>query len=46
MKFRWETLVAAILVAASIAWIGRYQISAVGYAVPGFDKKVVYRLDR
>jgi hypothetical protein len=39
-------LVAAVLVAASILFIGRYQISSVGYAVPGYNKEVVYRLDR
>ncbi len=46
MKFTWETLVAAILVAASILFIGRYQISAIGYLSPIGGAQVVYRLDR
>lgn len=46
MKVAWETLVAAVLVAGSISFVGRYQISAIGYAVPGFDTKAVFRLDR
>ena len=46
MKVAWETLAAAILVAASILFIGRYQISTVGYQAPGPNMQTVYRLDR
>lgn len=41
MKLRWEILAGAALVAASILWIGRWQVSG----VPG-DAIVAYRLDR
>jgi len=43
MKIAWETLAAAILIAAGILFIGRYQISAI--SEPGFGQ-LVYRLDR
>ncbi|MDE2267133.1 MAG: hypothetical protein KGL29_14620, partial [Alphaproteobacteria bacterium] len=46
MKLAWETLIVAVLVAASILFIGRYQISSIGYAVSGYSKQEVYRLDR
>jgi len=48
MKIAWETLAAAVLVAASILFIGRYQISAIGYGEThnASDVEVVYRLDR
>lgn len=42
----WETLAAAILVAASILFIGRYQISAIGAGWRGGTMQEVYRLDR
>ena len=46
MKIAWETLAAAILIAASILFIGRYQISGIGWGGPGSSAQVVYRLDR
>lgn len=46
MKIAWEILAAAILLAASILFIGRYQISATGSGPGGHDLDVVYRLDR
>jgi hypothetical protein len=46
MKIAWETLAAAVLVVVCILFIGRYQISAIGYAVPGYSEQRVYRLDR
>jgi hypothetical protein len=41
MKLRWEILIGAALIAASIAWVGRWQISG----IPG-ERIVAYRLDR
>ena len=46
MKVAWETLAAAVLVAASILFIGRYQISAVASDGPYNRIQAVYRLDR
>ena len=47
MKIAWETLAAAILIAASILFIGRYQISGIGYGWSGTGStQLVYRLDR
>jgi len=48
MTVRWEVLLGAIIIAASILFIGRYTISAVGYGA-GSDNantESVYRLDR
>jgi hypothetical protein len=46
MKIAWETLVAAILISASILFIGRYQISAFASDGPYYRIQAVYRLDR
>lgn len=46
MKIAWETLAAAVLIAASILIIGRYQISAIGYGYQNGGAQLVYRLDR
>jgi|HubBroStandDraft_3_1064219.scaffolds.fasta_scaffold81840_2 hypothetical protein len=51
MKIAWETLLAGLLVAASILFIGRYEISAMGYGWHNEDAadnttEKVYRLDR
>lgn len=46
MKIAWETLVAALLIAASIAFVGRYQISAMGAKDQISALQSVYRLDR
>ena len=51
MTVRWEILVGAIVIATSILFVGRYQISAIGfgYAIesnPDNDTEAVYRLDR
>jgi|GEM_PF-1859250 len=46
MRISWETLVAAVLIAASILFVGRYQISAIGSRGQGIDMQAVYRLDR
>lgn len=46
MKVAWEMLVAAVLVAASILFIGRYQISAAVGEGPFGKTQAVYRLDR
>ena len=50
MNLRWEVLTGAALIAASILFIGRYQISAYGYGYMEGDKEqeteTVYRLDR
>jgi len=47
MKVTWETLAAAVVVAASILFVGRYQISTAGTgASPGNGSTFVYRLDR
>jgi hypothetical protein len=39
-------LVAAVLVAACIAFIGRYQLSAAGYGAQNYSGQAIYRLDR
>jgi hypothetical protein len=46
MKIAWETLAAAILVAACILFIGRYQISSIGYGWENGGAEKIYRLDR
>lgn len=46
MKLAWETLVAAVLIAASILFIGRYQISTSGVEYASYMTVAVYRLDR
>ena len=46
MKVAWETLAAAILVAACILFVGRYQISAIGALGPYGSMQKLYRLDR
>ena len=46
MKIAWETLAAGVLIAASITFVGRYQISAIGSRAQGSDLQSVYRLDR
>lgn len=51
-KVSWEILAAATLIAISILFIGRYQISAIGFGYGGgassadTDTQAVYRLDR
>ncbi len=50
MKFAWEVLLGAAVVAGSILFIGRYEISGIGYgyatAYGGTTMTAVYRLDR
>ncbi len=46
MKVNWETLLAAVLVAASILFVCRYQISAVGIDPSPTGGTAFYRLDR
>jgi hypothetical protein len=46
MKIAWETLAATVLIAASILFIGRYQISAAGSGAQYGGTFVVYQLDR
>ncbi|MDE2183148.1 MAG: hypothetical protein KGJ78_09005 [Alphaproteobacteria bacterium] len=46
MRVTWETLAAAALVAASILFIGRYQISAAGGGEQAGARIEIYRLDR
>jgi hypothetical protein len=50
MKLEWAVLAGAALIAASILFVGRFEISAVGYGSgPGegaTSQEAVYRLDR
>ena len=50
MRAGWTVLAGAALIAASILFIGRWQISAIGYGYKDGDddttKETVYRLDR
>lgn len=46
MKLAWETLVAAVLVAASILFIGRYQIAVAGFGSQMSSGTEILRLDR
>ncbi len=46
MKLAWETLLAAVLIAAAVLLVGRYQISAIGSGTNNGNANVVYRLDR
>ena len=54
MQIRWETLAGAVLIAASILIVGRWDISAIGYGyaagggsqVSDTENETVYRLDR
>jgi hypothetical protein len=46
MRLNWETLAAAVLVAASILFVCRYQISVAGVGTQNGGDTYVYRLDR
>lgn len=52
MKREWSIIVGTLIIAASILFIGRYQISAIGFGYTGGDAgtdndtQAVYRLDR
>lgn len=52
MTIRWEVLVGAVIIASSILYIGRWEITAAGYGFSGGSStsdttdETVFRLDR